>query len=294
MNENLFISSTCYKEHDLSKLLKVFNRNNIKNIELSGNLKHLSKKKINILIKRYKKKKFNFIFHNYFPALKNNFVLNFISKKKNISKLSLNLISNALKLSKKNNFIYGFHPGYLRDSIAQDGYFNFFNETRMSRKTGHEKFIGNFLTLLKKNKENFIAIENLFPNPDRSNDSLMCNYPEIDKIFSSSKLKKYKFGLILDLGHLQISSNLLKFDKNACLNRIISKYGHRIYQVHISENNCISDSHSRIKKNSWQLKMLKKFKNTGSDLGGTKFTLETRDLTLSQIKNDINLISKYL
>ena len=41
----------------------------------------------------------------------------------------------------------------------------------------------------------------------------MCSFEEIDEILNIPFIKKSNLGIILDLGHLNISSNILNFDK---------------------------------------------------------------------------------
>ena len=65
-------------------------------------------------------------------------------------------------------------------------------------------------------------------------------------------------------------------------------------EVHISNNDEKNDLHDRITKNSWQLKALKYFKNTGKLVGGTIFTLESRRLKINEIKEDIKLLRKFI
>ena len=50
-------------------------------------------------------------------------------------------------------------------------------------------------------------------------------------------------GLLLDLGHLNISSNFFKFSKQSFLDKYISNYKDRLLEIHISENNGIKDEH---------------------------------------------------
>ena len=70
-----------------------------------------------------------------------------------------------------------------------------------------------------------------------------------------------KTGLLLDLGHLNISSNLLKFDKNLFLDNFLSEFGERLIEVHISENNGLKDEHLALTDDdSWQLTAIKKIK----------------------------------
>ena len=88
----------------------------------------------------------------------------------------------------------------------------------------------------------------------------MCTYEEIEKIFFEAEIKKINLSLLIDLGHLAISANILKFDKIVFLNKIIENFGDKIVEIHISENDFKRDLHNRIFKGSWQLDALKLFR----------------------------------
>ena len=68
-----------------------------------------------------------------------------------------------------------------------------------------------------------------------------------------------KTGLLLDLGHLNISSNLLI--ENLFLDNFLSEFGERLIEVHISENNGLKDEHLALTDDSWQLTAIKKIKS---------------------------------
>ena len=121
----------------------------------------------------------------------------------------------------------------------------------------------------------------------------MCDFEEISKIFNLAKTENINLKLLIDLGHLTISSNLLKFDKDEFLKKIIDKYGDRIFEIHISENDGVRDLHSRIDKDSWQLKALRYFKKL-SHFEKIIFTYESRGMTIKEIKNDLQLIKQNL
>ena len=118
----------------------------------------------------------------------------------------------------------------------------------------------------------------------------MCNFEELEKLLELPFIKNSKIGILIDLGHLQISSNLLNFDKYEFLDKVIDLYGDKIYEVHISENDCVSDLHQRITNQSWQLDVLYMFKKTGLKNRSTVFTIESRNLSTEQLKNDYDLV----
>jgi uncharacterized protein (UPF0276 family) len=115
----------------------------------------------------------------------------------------------------------------------------------------------------------------------------MCSFEEIDYIFSNKNISKTNLGIVLDMGHLDISANLLGFNKYDFIKKLLNKYGDRIYEVHLSANNKIIDQHKRILENSWQIKCLKKFKSRLKEMA---ITIESRNLNYNQINHDYKMI----
>jgi sugar phosphate isomerase/epimerase len=299
---NLFVSTACLKgEKSYDRVINEFLNNDIKNIELTGVHPYLESNKLEKLINDYKNKGVNFTFHNYFPPPKEPIVLNYLTENYELKKKCQNIIKNAVSLAKKTDVkVYAFHPGYYREAtINQKGYFDFFGNKRKNFEYGFNVFKNDFIDFYKslkidsENKEFHLGFENLFPNPDGSNDSFMCDYEEISKIFNLAKTENINLKLLIDLGHLTISSNFLKFDKDEFLKKIIDKYGDRIFEIHISENDGVRDLHSRIDKDSWQLKALRYFKKL-PHFEKIIFTYESRGMTITEIKNDLQLIKQNL
>jgi len=299
---NLFVSTACLKgEKSYDRVIKEFLNNNIKNIELTGVHPYLENSKLEELITDYTNKGAKFTFHNYFPPPNIPIVLNYLTESQELKKKCKNIIKNAVSLAKKTNVkIYAFHPGYYREAtINKKGYFDFFGNKRKNFEYGLKIFKDDFISFYKSleidsdNSGFQLGFENLFPNPDGSNDSFMCDYEEISKIFDLARAENINLKLLIDLGHLTISSNFLKFDKKEFLTKVINNYGDRIFEVHISENDGVRDLHNRINKNSWQLEALNYFKKL-PHFEKIIFTYESRGMTVNEINNDLELIKKNL
>ena len=102
-------------------------------------------------------------------------------------------------------------------------------------------------------------------------------------------------GLLLDLGHLNISSNLLEFDKNIFLEKFLDLFGHRLLEVHISENNGFKDEHLAVRKNSWQLKAIKNIYEVKPSLSKNRvYCLEARNFEINDLKISLSLINKII
>lgn len=296
--KNLYVSSSCLKKQkSIEQYLNIFLSNNIKNVELSGVHNHENLKQLGKKINYFKSKGMKLTFHNYFPAPRKEMVLNLISRNKKDYQLSEKLIKNSLKLAHDTGVnIYGFHPGYLKEGYIKNKKFYFKNLPYQNYERSYQVFVNRLTKIISENKKYLknvqLSLENLFPLPKNKKISLMNNFNEIEKIFNIKIFKKNKLKLLLDLGHLEISSNLLKFDKNLELDKILKKYKNMINEVHLSGNNLIEDLHLRVKNNPWQLEKLKLLKKKLKK--NTIYVIESRNLTIQQIVKDYKSISKIL
>lgn len=299
---NIFVSTACLKgDKSYDRVINEFLDNGIKNIELTGVHPYTENNELEKILLNYISKGINFTFHNYFPPPKEPIVLNYLTQNLELKEKCKSIISNAIILAKKTGVkTYAFHPGYYREAeIGKKGNFNFFGTDRKSFDYGFDVFKNDFVNFYKsleldnKKEDICLGFENLFPNPDGTNDSFMCNFEEISKVFDHAEKEKINLKLLIDLGHLAISANHLKFDRYEFLKNIINNYGDKIFEIHISENDCISDLHNRININSWQLNALKLFKKL-DNFKDIVFTYESRGMLISEIKNDLELIKKSL
>ena len=300
--KDIFVSTACLKgDKSYERVLNEFLDNNINFIELTGVHPYLNNEDLEQLLLKYIEKGVNFTFHNYFPPPKDPIVLNYLTENLDLKNKCKDIIRNAIFLAKKTGVrTYAFHPGYYREAdINEKGYFNFKGNSRKKFDYGFDIFKSDFVNFYKnlnideKNIEICLGFENLFPNADGTNDSFMCTYEEISKIFDHADKENINLKLLIDLGHLAISANILKFDRYEFLQKVIDNYGNKIFEIHISENDEKNDLHNRIKYNSWQLDALKLFKKL-KNFDDIVFTYESRGMSISEIKGDVDLIKKNL
>jgi len=297
MTNKLFISTSCYNgTQKLFDIIKIFLEHKIFNIELSGKHDFLEYSKIKKIIKNEKAK---FLLHNYFPVPEKPIVLNLISKNKKNTIGTKKIIYNAMKLANETDIdVYGFHPGYLSETkIKANGHFEFSKKKNYSSNQGLKEFKKIFENFYKKkikslNKKTWIGLENLFPEPTGQINSIFCDFEEIDYILGQKFINENKVFFLLDLGHLGISANLLKFDRFKFLEKILKKYSHKIIEIHISENDDIFDSHSRISRTSWQLDAVKFLKKKIKNK--VYFTYESRELNIEEIIEDKIFLEKII
>ena len=107
----------------------------------------------------------------------------------------------------------------------------------------------------------------------------MCDAKETIHIM---KKTPQNVSILLDFGHLKVSSNTLSFSKK----KYISKLNKYILAYHLSDNNFTSDDNLEFTKNSWFWKYIKK---------NAKYcSIEVYDKKITKLKNLIKLVNKKL
>ena len=288
---SVFISSSLYPNSTIDFAISKIISNFGNNVEISAphQFQHIDLLK-NIFLK-YKDQNINLILHNYFPRPKKDFVLNIATSDLNTLNQVNSLVKKSIDLSSYlDSSIYGIHAGYLADSNANEqGNFVFKNV-----KNSYKVALKNSVFFLDKTskyaqKRNIkILVENLFPF-NNNNNSLFCSFEQI-KDFMNEAPKE--IGILLDLGHLQISSKFYGLNVEEELDKILNSFSNRIYEVHLSENDSINDLHNPIKINSWQINAFKKIKNCTTEENIERvFCLEVRNETTINIKKSFDILN---
>lgn len=305
MTDRLFVSTASLKNNrDLPAVLQTYFDLGFRKIEISALHNYLSTDSLIALIKEYQAKGVEFIYHNYFPRPQSDIVLNVLSRDAQNRQRSKDLIAAAVELMRATGVdLYCFHPGYLGDPVVgKNGMFEFGNARPWDAAQSVRDFQNGFMSFYQDlaieapGQEIFLGIENLFPPPIGDNFSIFCSFSDINTMFQSPRLRDSNLGILVDLGHLAISANILRFDRNAFLDQVIEEYGDRIYEVHLSENDGREDLHQAITEQSWQLQVLEKFESTGTRFNGknTRFCIESRGLTPEELKRSYTIVKNKL
>lgn len=261
------------------KSIFLLKKKGINSIELSGG------KYFKNIYNYLKKEKCNFLLHNYFPVPKKNFVINLASSNIKIYKKSVLNIKKSIDISNKiNSNFFSFHAGFLFDPPPHllGGLFKkvkLDNKSQaIKRFTKRVESIARYAK--KKNvkiliENNVITKENLKQFGD--NPFLLTTPNEILKFFKNSH---DNIGLLLDVGHLKVSSKTLGFNLVKGHEKLIPI----IEGYHISDNNGKKDSNNEFSKNSWFFKKLK--------LDVKYITIEVYTKNLKKLRILRNLIKK--
>ena len=289
-----FLSTSCYGRKPLIEAIELCKKITPRNIEISAPHDYQPLEETAAILRKYKTEGISFTLHNYFPVPEKSFVLNIAADDEAGYNASSDLVKKALYLAKISDApIYGIHAGYLSKAKANDkGYFEFDQEEVKYEKAFQKavEFITGFAGEFKKSNISLI-VENLFPSPKKRH-SLNCTYEEISSFFDSVP---NNIGFLLDLGHLNVSSNVLQFDRNKILDKILSNLSNRILEIHISENNGLKDDHMAVKENSWQLDAIKDIKEaTKNNKKEVVYCVEARNADENELRKSINLVNNII
>ena len=283
MSNNIFLSTTCFKNDSLEEIIKISRENGIYNLEVSGGLKYLDLKKLQKIFE--KNTDINFRFHNYFPIPKNPFVINLASER--TADKSINNILKGMKFSNKyGSNIFSIHAG-LRFNPSNKDLGNLQRKYKTHNYEESYKILEKKISFIyKKNldktiiclENNVVEKRNTFRNENRYIFSDLSDMKIIKKLIS-----KYNIKVLLDVGHLKVSSRTLNFDKY----KFIDEYNEDILIVHLSDNNGVKDLGSKLNKNSWFWNHLnwKKIKY---------ISLEIKNADINNLKKQIELTSKLI
>ena len=279
--KKVYLSTGGFKNLKPTEVIKKLNNHKIFNIELSGGKyeKNLEQKISNI------SKKNDIRTHNYFLQPKKNFVINLASENKIIIKKSINLIKRNILLAKKIKSKYvSFHAGFRFDPMPSSLGKSIQKKEIITEKKALENFKKNLkhLAIFSKKQGIKILVENnVLSNRNFQNFGcnpfLLCSPQQIRKFF---KTNIQNVSLLMDVAHFKVSCKTLKLDLSNSYKKVI-KF---INAYHLSDNNGLADTNSKITKNSWFINDLRKDINY--------FTLEVYSENFNLLKKQINLVER--
>ena len=82
---------------------------------------------------------------------------------------------------------------------------------------------------------------------------LLCETEEFEKFLA--EVQSDNVGVLLDLGHLNVTAHSLGFDRYEFINRVRD----RVFAIHAHENNGRADEHKELDEVSWCLDIIRDF-----------------------------------
>lgn len=279
MNDNVYISSSCVRTEDIARAAGLLAAH-VSNIELSGGGCHdaglLGKLKA---LKR--EKGLNFLVHSYFPPPPVPFILNFADT----GEKTRSFIDESMRFVQGLDCpYYSVHAGFRKEfTLANELLFD-----SESKKTyGMEGVSSNARWFEEKYPGKKLAIENLYPNNGNPESCLLMHIEEISGFMDEHS----GASLLLDLGHLQISARMLGFDCLGAVALLFGRYGKRIAEIHLSENDLMKDDHFLVGKDSNQYGIVKEYAGAVRECG-IKLTIEARNAGIEDILRSKELINE--
>lgn len=251
----------------------------INNIELSGG-KHVEDAE-NIIVQEIGHK-CKLMLHNYFPPPKHSFVLNLASEDFDIRIRSIEFVKEALRISKRiGSRFYGVHAGFCFDpKTGELG--KVIKKTKLiSKKVAEELFMDSIeqLAIYAKELDVRLLVENNVLSAENFKylgpSSLLLVHP--DEISAFFQKMDGEVGFLLDVGHLKVCANVLKFD----LLRGFDSLQDFVQGYHLSENLGYADDHLGFKAEAWFIERL--------DWSKRFATLEIEDWDKSSITELVEL-----
>lgn len=245
----IYVSSACIKRHNIAEVILKLAKSNIKNIELSGGTDYYGNLEfdLDLLKQTYK---LNYACHAYFPPPKEPFVVNLASCNDRIYQQSIDHYVQCIEMLKRIDCkVLSIHAGFLIE-IGKDEIGKKLN-SRIVYDEGkaYDRFCTAYEYIVKLCTKNDISfyLENNVLSAENYQEFDYHNYMMMTDYASIMKMKEQlDFNLLLDLGHLHVSSTTLELDYAQECNKL-KDY---VKWIHISDNNGVLDEHKPLRKNS--------------------------------------------
>jgi len=279
----LYVSTSGHKGNAISQANKLA-ETGFKRLELSGGTYSP-----NIItdLELLRQNTENLLLHNYFPPPAQPFVMNLASHNRRICEESLDLARNAIDLSSKiGAAYYGVHAGFLFDPEIKDLGNIISRKKLIEREVALERFVQNINYLAEfANKKNvkLLVENNVLSQANLEsfgvNPFLLVEPNEIVYFFESTDSN---VGLLLDLGHLNVSARSLNLQNIECLEKI-SKF---VSGYHFSDNDGTQDQHLELSTATWFLPYI--------DCKAMFGTLEIHSQDTMQIANSLAILEEIM
>ncbi|HAR62800.1 MAG TPA: hypothetical protein DCS13_04985 [Candidatus Margulisbacteria bacterium] len=280
---NLAVSTSVFKIKDVETIIEIATENDLM-VEFSSDLPFVLQAED--LFLGFKSQK---LLHNYFPAPKGSFVLNLASTNDEIRSKSIAHCINGLILAKKAGIpFFSAHAGFCIDPSSKELGSIFKNNMLIDKAEHWKLFVAAIREILNSADE--LSVDFLIENNvlikanliDGISSPLLCVDPlEISMLFT--EINHSRFGLLLDTGHLKVSSATLGFD----LNKAVDSIGAYAREIHHSDNNGLADTNNQLTEDYWFFNKIATFIDTY-----IYHVLEVRNISINQIYDQYSLIEK--
>lgn len=235
------LSSACLPgKRNMTACIEQCLKNGLQNIELGAGI--LPDVPFEQLPERFPEARL--LVHNYFPVPQKSFLMNLASAESGIIQLTSDLIRRAIEISAAIGApFYSFHGGFVGEPTGRDEWgFVFPQPKPEDRRPALERFASHLLPLIEEAKKAGVQllVENNVCPPYQKDVGLFGDEQDFVWLFSQSGFSQA--GILLDFGHMNVSSKSLSFDQHQMIQAIVP----HIKACHIHQNDGSADQHQPI------------------------------------------------
>ena len=281
----IYVSTSCLvNPGNVFDVLETYARAGLRNVELGSRHKYVA----GLLPDNFKQYDFNFLVHHYFPPPEKPIIVNLASQNPAILEQSRLHIKRAIDFCHNLDIkLFTFHAGFCLDPDIK---LQFPKDQPFSYEAAFTTFVEsvNEISSYAEQRGTRLAIENNVLSEynlvnGQNQFLLLCQAEEFERLWD--RVPSANAGVLLDLGHLKVTSHWLQFDRYEFIDRVKDK----VFAIHLHENDGQVDEHKELDETSWCLKVIQE--KCFADL---PIVLESSGLDIEQIIHQISLIEKAL
>ena len=245
----IYVSSACFENTNIARIIQQFAEHGISSIELSGGTDFYEGIEQD-LIRLKELYRLTYACHAYFPPPRVPFVVNLASCNDRIYEQSLEHYRNCIEMLKRIRCgVLSVHAGFLVE-IGVDEIGKRLNDSIVyDEDRAYDRFCSAYEEINRLCSANGIALylENNVLSRENYEAFGKHDYMMMTDHASIMKMKKQMdFQLLLDLGHLHVSSHTLglEYERECALLKEDVRW------IHVSENNGAVDEHKPLRKGS--------------------------------------------
>lgn len=281
----VYVSTSCLaNESNVFDVLEAYSPAGLRRVELGSRHEYFAP----LSAADFRQFNFNYLVHNCFPPPEKPIILNLASQNSAILKESLLHMKRAIDFCHSLDIqLFTFHAGFCLDP---DDKLRFPREHPFDYDTSFNTFVESVNEINRYAQDrgirlavenNVLAERNLV---NRYNQFLLlCRAEEFERLWD--RVSSANVGMLLDLGHLKVSSHWLQFDRYEFVDRIKD----RVFAFHLHDNDGKVDEHAKLDEKSWCWEIV-----SDKCFGGLPLILESSRLDIEQIICQVCLIENIL
>lgn len=281
----VYVSTVCLANgSNVIEVLEAYDKAGLRNVELGTSRQYIE----GLSLSKFKQHNFSFIVHHYFPPPREPFIVNLASQDATILARSKEQIKKSLEFCQGLGIeLLSFHAGFRADP---DDNLRFCQQHVASYEKAFATFVESLEEINGYAQERGvrIAIENNVLSDYNLVDGgnpflLLCEAEEFERLWQ--RIPSANVGILLDLGHLRVTSHWLKFDRYQFIDRVKDK----VFAIHVHENNGQVDEHRELDETSWCFEIISR-----KCFRGLPVVVESWGLNVDKVVQQVGLVERVL